>query len=277
MSVRSRRTFQQLVTLPDGAVPLAEAALLMACEEYPQLEISPYLDRLDQIADAVKPHLAEGASAMDTATAINEVLFVQFEFKGNSEDYYDPRNSFFNDVLDRRLGIPITLSALYIEVARRLRFPISGVGFPGHFIVKYTDAYDEFFLDPFDGGAILTVDDCRERFASAFGETAEFSDRYLARVSHRQMLSRMLQNLKKIYLESQSFDKGLSIVDMMLMVEPDDISQYRDRGLLRVQLKQFEKAARDLQHYIKLAADSDDREKVEEQLKDLRRIQAMMN
>ena len=116
MSARSRRTFQQLVTLPDGAIPLAEAALLMACEEYPQLEISPYLDQLDEIADAA-PHVRPDGSPMDNAAVLNEVLFDRFGFKGNSDDYYDPRNSFFNDVLDRRLGIPITLSAVYIEVA----------------------------------------------------------------------------------------------------------------------------------------------------------------
>src|SRR5215831_2958242 len=139
MSARSRQTFQQLVTLPDGAIPLAEAALLMACEEYPQLEISPYLDQLDEIAAAVKSQVPEGSSPRETAARINEVLFDQFGFRGNKDNYYDPRNSFFNDVLDRRLGIPITLSAVYLEIARRVNFPMVGVGMPGHFIVKYTD------------------------------------------------------------------------------------------------------------------------------------------
>src|SRR4051812_44587131 len=141
MSSRSRQTFQQLVTLPDGAIPLAEAALLMACEEYPQLEISPYLDQLDEIAARVKPHVAENASPLDIVETINEVLFKDFGFRGNDSDYYDPRNSFFNDVLDRRIGIPITLSAVYLEVARRLNFPMFGVGMPGHFIVKYADPH----------------------------------------------------------------------------------------------------------------------------------------
>ena len=277
MSARSRRTFQQLVTLPDGAIPLAEAALLMACEEYPQLEISPYLDQLDEIADAARPHVRQSASPMDNAVVLNEVLFDRFGFKGNSDDYYDPRNSFFNDVLDRRLGIPITLSAVYIEVAQRLKFPIWGVGLPGHFIVKYMDPTQEFFLDPFYGGAIMTVEDCRERLASTYGDKLEFSDRLLARATPRQILTRMLLNLKKIYLDSQSFDKGLAIVDMMLMVAPDDITQYRDRGLLRIQLKQFEGAAKDLDHFVKHSPEGEDRNKIQEQLKELRRIQAMMN
>jgi len=277
MSARSRRTFQQLVTLPEGAIPLAEAALLMACEEYPHLEVSPYLDRLDEIADAARPHIAQGAPAKDNAAAINSVLFDQFGFRGNSDDYYDPRNSFFNDVLDRRLGIPITLSAVYIEVARRLNFPVAGVGLPGHFIVKYRYGQEEFFLDPFEGGAFLSIDDCRARFASIYGEEAEFSDRFLSRASHRQILSRMLNNLKRIYLDAQAFDKGHAIVDMMIMVEPDEVHHYRDRGLLRIQLKQFESAAKDLEHYVKLAGESEDRSQIEEQLKELRRIRAMMN
>jgi len=277
MSAGSRRTFQQLVTLPDGAIPLAEAALLMACEEYPQLQISPYLDQLDEIADATRPHLHDGASPQDTANIISEILFEEFGFKGNSENYYDPRNSFFNDVLDRRMGIPITLSAVYMEVARRLNFPVWGVGMPGHFIVKYTDANEEFFMDPFFKGEILSAEDCRERFSSTYGASIKFSDRLLGRVTHRQILLRMLHNLKRIYVESQTFDKGLSIIEMMLMIEPDDIIHYRDRGLVKVQLKQFESAAKDLEHYVKSAADGEDRAKVEEQLKELRRIQAMMN
>src|SRR5262245_56639895 len=161
MSTRSRRTFQQLVTLPDPAIPLAEAALLMACEEDPQLEISPYLDQLDEIADTVKQQVSEGTDPLNITASINNVLFEQFGFRGNSDDYYDPRNSFFNDVLDRRLGIPITLSLVYLEVARRLNFPMFGVGMPGHFIVKYAARNEEILIDPFHKGMVLTIESCR--------------------------------------------------------------------------------------------------------------------
>src|SRR5712692_8416164 len=149
VSARSRQTFQQLVTLPDSAIPLAEAALLMACEEYPQLEISPYLDMLDNMAEMAAQQLLPADSPVETIRKINTVLFEIFEFRGATGDYYDPRNSFFNDVLERRIGIPITLSTVYMEVSRRLNFPIVGVGVPGHFIVKYSDRVEEFFLDPF--------------------------------------------------------------------------------------------------------------------------------
>ena len=277
MSVRSRKTFQKLVTLPDGAIPLAEASLMLACEEYPQLEISPYLDLLDKIAEIAAQKLFPADSPVETIRKINMVLFEIFEFRGATDDYYDPRNSFFNDVLDRRVGIPITLSAVYMEVARRLNFPIVGVGMPGHFIVKYSDRVEEFFLDPFNRGEILTRDDCRQKIFERYGDSVEFTDRMLGRVTHRQILWRMLNNLKEIYLKAHAFDKGLAIVDMMLMVDPEEIPQFRDRGLLRLQLRQFPGAARDLEHYLRHAPAADDREGIEKHLKELRRIRASMN
>ncbi len=277
MSVRSRKTFQQLVTLPDSAVPLAEAALILACEEYPQLEISPYLDMLDNMAEIAAQRLLPSDSPIETVRKLNTVLFEIFEFRGATEDYYDPRNSFFNDVLDRRIGIPITLSTVYMEVARRLNIPIVGVGMPGHFIVKYSDRREEFFLDPFNRGEILTHEDCKNRIFERYGDSVEFSDRLLGRVTHRQILWRMLNNLKEIYLKAHAFDKGLAIVDMMLMVDPEQIPQFRDRGLLRLQLRQFAGATRDLEHYIRHSPGADDREEIEKHLKELRRIRAAMN
>jgi regulator of sirC expression with transglutaminase-like and TPR domain len=277
VSVRSRKTFQQLVTLPDSAIPLAEAALLMACEEYPQLDLSPYLDQLDHMASVVQESLRAADSPVRTIERINSVLFEEFGFRGNTDDYYDPRNSFFNDVLDRRMGIPITLSAVYLEISRRLNFPIAGVGMPGHFVVKYSDRTDEFFVDPFHQGEILTRDDCRERIRQMYGDAFEFSDGLLGRVTNRQILERMLNNLKMIYLKAQAFDKCLNILDMMLIVEPNDAEQYRDRGLLRLQVRQFAGAVHDLDHYVRNCPRAEDRDDVLDQLKELKRLQAMMN
>ena len=171
MSTRSRRTFQQLVTLPEGAIPLAEAALLLACEEYPQLESLPtsinwMRSRISSVEDASR------ASPLWTpSTRSTMCCLVRMGFRGNTENYNDPRNSFFNDVLERRVGIPITLSTVYLEVARRLPFPIVGVGLPGHFLVKYSDRAQEVFLDPFNRGEILTRDDCSQRLAQIFGDS----------------------------------------------------------------------------------------------------------
>src|SRR6266850_1280811 len=256
VSARSRQTFQQLVTLPDSAIPLAEAALLMACEEYPQLEISPYLDQLDRMAQMAQKSLRAEDTPVQTVEKINAVLFETLGFRGNTEDYYDPRNSFFNDVIDRRVGIPITLSTVYMEVSRRLQFPISGVGMPGHFVVKFNNRSEEFFMDPFNRGMILSRDDCRARIKERYGDSLEFDERLLERVTNRQILARMLNNL---------------------MVNPHDIEQFRDRGLLRLQLRQFEGAARDLTYYLRKSGNCQDREEIEDHLKELRRIQAMMN
>jgi regulator of sirC expression with transglutaminase-like and TPR domain len=277
VSTRSRKTFQQLVTLPEAAVPLAEAALIMACEEYPQLELSPYLDLLDHIADVAQQTIHSSDSPKEIVGKVNGVLFERYGFRGNSQDYYDPRNSFFNDVLDRRVGIPITLSAVYIEVSRRLNFPIAGVGMPGHFIVKYADGGEEFFVDPYNGGQILTREDCRNRLRDRYGDGIEFSDRLLARVTNRQILWRMLNNLKDIYLKGHAIDKCLSVVDMMLIVDSEDLIQFRDRGLLRLRLRQFEGAGRDLEHYLQHAPNAQDRDEIEGHVKELKRIRAMMN
>jgi regulator of sirC expression with transglutaminase-like and TPR domain len=266
-----------LVTLPEGAIPLAEAALLLACEEYPQLEISPYLDQLDEIANLAHSKIQPSDSPLNTIEAINDVLFGIMGFRGNKENYHDPRNSYFNDVLERRIGIPITLSTVYLEVARRLRFPIVGVGLPGHFLVKYSDRTQEIFLDPFNCGEILTREDCARRMSELFGDSQPFSERMLASATPREILFRMLNNLKAIYLKAHAYDKGLAMVDMMLMVQPEDLDQYRDRGLLHLQLRQFEAATKDLNHYLKVVPDSEDKEEIEEHLKELKRIRAMMN
>jgi regulator of sirC expression with transglutaminase-like and TPR domain len=263
--------------LPDAAIPLAETALMIACEEYPQLELNPYLDLLDQIAKTVQERRSGSEKPLETVEKINRVLFETYAFRGNADHYYDPRNSFFNDVLDRRVGIPITLSTVYIEVARRLNFPIAGVGMPGHFLVKYWHHNEEFFLDPYNRGDILTREDCHERLKERYGDTVEFSDRLLARTTNRQILWRMLSNLKDIYAKGHALDKCLSIVDMMMLIDAEDPVQFRDRGLLRMQLRQFLGAGRDLEHYLKHAPDAEDREEIEQHVKELRRIRAMMN
>jgi regulator of sirC expression with transglutaminase-like and TPR domain len=250
---------------------------MIACEEYPQLELSPYLEQLDHIAEAAQKSRNPSDSPMETVQKINQVLFETYGFRGNTEDYYDPRNSFFNDVLDRRVGIPITLSTLYIEVSRRLDFRIAGVGMPGHFLVKYSDRREEFFVDPYNKGQILSHDDCRNRLHTMYGDALEFHDRLLGRVTNRQILWRMLNNLKDIYVKGHAIDKCLSIVDMMLMVDSEDLTQFRDRGLLRMQLRQFEGAGRDLRHYLKHSPNAEDRAEIETHIKELKRIRAMMN
>ncbi len=277
MTTRSRQTFEQLITLPDLGIPLAEAALLMACEEYPQLSLRPYIDQLDTMADSVRATLGDDAQPLETIDRINHVLFVDYGFRGNTSDYYDPRNSFLNDVIDRRVGIPITLSAIYLEVARRLEFPVEGVGMPGHFVVKYRSGDEEIFLDPFNAGSVLTRQQCCDFIGQMKLEDGQSTDRWLRRVTNRQILARILNNLKVIYLKVEAFDKALTMVDLLVVIEPAAEVLYRDRGLLRLQVRDFDGAARDLKRYLKNRPEADDREDIEKYLKDLHRIRAMMN
>lgn len=281
MTARSRATFKELITLPDLGVPLAEAALLMACEEYPHLSIGPYLDELDHIAELVRRRTAPGVSPADapreTIDAINHVLFIDYGFEGNAENYYDPRNSFLNDVIDRRSGIPITLSAIYIEVSRRIGFEIDGVGMPGHFLVKYSSRDEEVFIDPFNKGSLLTPEDCRKLLVPGQLENDQSVEQWLRRVTNRHILTRMLANLKAIYLQAQTLDKALAMLDLMILTEPGALELYKERGILRLQLRLFDGAARDLKWYLKHAPDSADNSTVESYLKDVNRIRVMMN
>lgn len=263
MSSRSLRTFQQLVTLPDRAIPLAEAALLMACEEYPQLEISPYLDRLDEIANAARPHIQTGDNPLDTAARINEVLFDQLGFQGNSDEYYDPRNSFLNEVLTRRLGIPITLSLVYIDVGRRLGFPLVGIGLPGHFVVKH-QGVDNLYIDPFHGGILRSREECAELVRSLDNADIQVDPRYFLPISNREFIARILRNLKSTYLEKEDHKRALRVMDFLLALLPRAPRELRDRGLVYYQLGSYSEALADLTGYVTSGTIGEDGQAVQE-------------
>lgn len=277
VTIRSRQTFEQIVTLPDLAIPLAEAALLMACEEYPQLTLQPYLDFLDQAAGRVRDRLPVRPGPEETIDGLNQVIFSEYGFSGNSHDYYDPRNSFLNDVIERRRGIPITLSAVYMAVAARLEFRIDGIGIPGHFVVRHRWAGGEVFLDPFNGGERLNRADVRALARSHLGDEGGDADvdRWLQRTTHRQILARMLNNLRMIYLRGEEIDKALSMTDLMVITDPQAIDLYRQRGLLRAGMRQFRGAAADLRHYLDQRVADDSRR--EEAVRALARIRSMLN
>ena len=277
MTRRSRKTFEELIALPDLGIPIAEAALLLACEEYPHLSLSPYLRQLDDIAGDVDNRLNGTKSALDKIHTINEVLFDEYGFHRNDIDYYDPRNSFLNEVMDRRTGIPITLSTVYMEIAQRVGLQIDGVGVPGHFIVKHVSEIEEIFVDPFNAGTIMTRADCHKLIRELNVKNIQDEHHWLQRVTHRQILSRMLNNLKVIYINQSAFDKALIMLGLMLLTVPSEAVLYKERGLLQLQQRQFNKAAKDLEQYLKLSSGAKDREEIQNYLQDIRRIRAMMN
>jgi regulator of sirC expression with transglutaminase-like and TPR domain len=270
----ARERFAALIERP--AIPLAEAALAVAAEEYPRLDPARYLAELDALAAAATARLAPRRTVADGLRALRAVLFTEAGFRGNEEHYYDPRNSFLNEVIDRRLGIPITLSIVYMEVAARIGLPVQGVAFPGHFLVKAAAGDREVFIDPFHGGEVLSADDCVERLR-ARAPRGEFDPRHLEAVGTRQILARLLHNLKKIYVEAADDVRALWVVDRLVLLLPDDAHEKRDRGLVCARLGHAAAATRDLAAYLAASPAAQDRREVEAVLAQLRGRAAFLN
>jgi len=265
--------FAHLMERDDEQIDLAEAALLIARTEYSGLESSAQLRRLDEMAG--KFTVAPELSSVAHVQSLNEFLFEQEGFAGNEEEYDDPRNSFLNDVLDRKKGIPITLSLVYMELAKRHGLPVVGVSFPGHFLVKYLTGPGEIIIDPYNKGAVLSRQACEERLKSHFGETAELQPEFLAAASTKQILSRMLNNLKGSYFRRRNYTKVLTMVEMGMAIDPASRQELRDRGMVYLLMGRHQEARADLNAYLALSPPDDPA------LKDVKaaltRLRAMMN
>lgn len=237
--------------LEQDPVPLDEAALAIAEEEYPRLDSAAYLARLDRLAARVRRRVPAGARSAAELHALRKVLFEEEGLRGNEADYSDPRNSFLNEVLERRVGIPISLSVVYIEVARRIGLRLEGVGFPGHFLAKYTSPSSgvEVFIDAFHGGEMLSAAECVARFKARTGGR-ELDPRHLAGVATRQILARMLQNLKRTYLERKDDVRAFWVLDRILLLSPGQQEALRDRGFVSARLGAAAAAERDLEEYL---------------------------
>jgi regulator of sirC expression with transglutaminase-like and TPR domain len=249
---------------PDAG--LAEGALLIAAEEYRDLDVQRYLKQIEEMGETLRRRVRPDIGTKDALIALNHYVFDELGFRGNTEDYYDPRNSFLNDVIDRRTGIPITLSVLYMEVARRVDLPLSGVGFPGHFLVKYSDGQQEIVIDPFNGGDIKTSENLRQLLGGLYGSRVPWTTRLLDAVSKRQIVRRMLNNLKFIYLKQRDFVKALTALDRMMIADPNLAEDLRERGAVYQALECFPQAKADLENYLKLAPDAPDAGEIKEQL-----------
>ncbi len=254
----ARRRFTALVEQPHGTFRLAEGALLIAQEEYPTLDIVAYLRRLDAMADVVAGRLGLEIEPEHIVAQLNTYLFDEQGFRGNQTQYYDARNSFLNEVIERKTGIPITLSVVYIEIARHVGLPIVGVGMPGHFLVRYSAQPTVFWIDPYYRGRILNEADCQEHLAEMYGDRLPWEAAYGAPVSDHAVLQRMLYNLKSIYVQQGDHHRALGVVERLLLLRPDVSTEVRDRGLLQAQLGAVDMALDDLQHYLQLAPDAPD-------------------
>ncbi|HEV8712716.1 MAG TPA: tetratricopeptide repeat protein [Candidatus Binatia bacterium] len=261
----ARERFTQLVSGSEEELDLAEAALLIAQEEHPDLDIAAYLRRLDELAASVRARLPQAPAPADIIHNLNIRLFHEEGLTGNESEYYDPRNSFLNEVLDRKRGIPITLSLIYLEVGRRLGLPLVGVGFPGHFLVKYSGADGDVVLDPFAGGATLSRDELEQRLRSMYGDANPFLaqiSQLLVPASKKEILVRMLRNLKGIYLQQNDFTRALAAVDRILLVAPDLALEVRDRGAVHQRLGHLQAALQDFRSYLQMVPNAEDAEAV---------------
>jgi regulator of sirC expression with transglutaminase-like and TPR domain len=274
-----RRGLDALLGLPDEAIDLAQAALLIAREEYPDLEVSRYLDRLDEMSRELRGRLRGGERGASLIAHLNRYLFEELGFRGNVEEYDDPRNSFLNDVLDRRVGIPISLSTVYMEIGRRIGCPLGGVPFPGHFLVSYlgSEASGEILIDPFHRGELLTADDCRRRLREQFGPRVPFTPRLLRRARNREILERMLVNLKRLYERERDFHRALRIQRSLLTLHPESPAHLRDRGLLFFRVACFGEATDDLERYLRIAPRAPDAEDLRRHLRRVRMLVPVMN
>ncbi len=262
----------------DERTDLARAALIIARTEYPHLDPEPYIARIYQLAGRVRERVSSPGDAHDTIAALNSVLFDEEGFRGNREGYYDPRNSFLNDVLDRKLGIPITLALLYMEVAAHAGLLLFGVGMPGHFLLKHYDVEGrELLVDAFNRGRIVTPTECQRRLDEIYAGQLALQPEHLMAVSRRQMLTRILNNLKTIYLSARNFKKALPIVDLVLAIYPRSPEDVKQRAFLRYSLGNLTGAATDLETFLKMSPDASDADEMRQTALSIRRTLAMMN
>jgi regulator of sirC expression with transglutaminase-like and TPR domain len=261
----------------ESDVTLDIAALELASIEFPGLDFEASLFRLDHLAEQLQSQLRPRASGLDFIHAMNELLFEVLQFRGNESDYYDPRNSCLNAVLSRRLGIPISLSIVYMEVARRVSRAVSGIGLPGHFIVLYQDEDSRYWVDPFNRGRVLSYDDCCALAKETAGVDVRDVPGVLAPVTKRQIMVRMLSNLKAIYLSGSALDKARQIIDLLIDARPDYPEEYRHRGLIHLQQLNHRAAKADLERFLKLEPNAPERHQVEQQLLLIERWKAGLN
>jgi regulator of sirC expression with transglutaminase-like and TPR domain len=277
--------FKQALAREDARIDLAQACLMIAQDAYPRLEVERYLGEIERMALRLRARLPAAGGAEESIVALNEFLFEDLGFWGNTDDYYDPRNSYLNEVIDRKTGIPISLSILYMELGRRIGLPLEGVSFPGHFLVRLRLRGGTLVLDPFAGGLPQSEVELRERLQRVVPPEATGNlplaelplEQFLEPASKRQILSRVLRNLKAIYRETDNPERGLQVLNRMLLVTPDAHAELRDRGYLYQRLECWRPALQDLAAYLERDPDAPDADDVRVRLMELTALCARLN
>jgi len=266
-----RQMFAAEIGRPDAEMNLARAALLIAKEEYPQLSVELYLARLDQMAEEVRDLLDDETAPLVVLDELLRMLYERRSFSGNREAYYDPRNSLLNDVLDRSTGIPLTLAIVLLEVGWRLRLPVEGVNFPSHFLVRFRgDAFD-LLIDPFESGLKLFPDQAQELLDRLYGGMVRVQESFLRTASKRDIITRLLINLKGVYINVRDDVRALAVVERLLLLRPDAADEARARGMLLARLGRKAEAADQLEAYLTAQPAASDATRVRSMVRQLRR------
>ena len=265
-----RHRFLTELSQTDEEINLARAALMVAREEYPQLSEERYLGRLDLLAEETRDRLDDETAPLVVLQELLDAIYNRHGFRGNREAYYDPRNSFLNDVLDRGLGIPLTLGIVVLEVGWRLGLPLEGVNFPGHFLVRFAGDAIDLLIDPYAGGAVSFEDEAQELLDRVYGGMIRVQDSFLKSASKREMLVRLLMNLKSLYLNVRDHDRALAVVERILLVRPIAAGEIRDKGVILARMGRKEEALEQLEAYLNVAPDAPDSERILTLVEDLK-------
>jgi len=271
------QAFEQVLAEREERIDLARACLLIAEDAYPGLEAVRYLGELERMAIVLRGKLPQEGGAEERVLALNKFLFDELGFRGNTDEYYDPRNSYLNEVIDRRTGIPISLAVLYMEVGRRIGLPLQGVSFPGHFLVRLRLPRGTLVLDPFCGGAPQSEDELRERLERVVPARDLSLKQFLEPASKRQILARMLRNLKGIYRETDQPERMLEVLNRILVLAPQASAELRERGLVYQRLECFRAALKDLSDYLVLEPSAPDAGELRARVAELSALCARLN
>ena len=270
----------KLMRTPDSSFNIAESALIVAQHEYPSLDIPGYLQRLDQIAERLRLRVPADAGKPHVISMLNHYLFRELGYAGNRDNFYDPRNSFLNDVIDRRIGIPITLSILYMEIGRRVGVNLQGVSFPGHFLAKYVTDQGVIVLDPFNQGISLSEADLRERLRQSGGGVDSLDmplSTLLRAATPHEILLRLARNLKAIYSNAGELEKAIAIANLILCLNPQDASELRDRATMYHQLFCYRAALADFERLVQIDVDAAEDDRIRATIAELKQKNRLLN
>ena len=223
--------------------------------EYPELDIEKYIEKITKIGMSLRESIGDVKNPTYLISMLNEHLFENLGYSGDDDDYYNPKNNFLNEVIDKKTGLPITISILYAEVAKFIGLNLKIVGFPSHILVKYNE---EMILDPFYDERLLDIDDLQEILDTNYGGEVEFKSEFLDEITSEQILVRLTRNLKNSYVQSFVYDKALRCVNMVLAIEPESPEDIRDKGILEERLLNYDSALKYLNKYLEINPNAED-------------------